>query len=433
MAGQSRPRRGRGSVPPGGDGVYTVAGLSSRIRELLEGELDRVSVRGQVTNLGRPQSGHLYFSLVDEEGGGRGSRFSSPQVPVVVWRSTAARLRFRIENGQKVLVSGRIGVYEPRGTYQVIADRVAPEGTGELQLAFEQLKAKLQGEGLFAPERKRPLPYMPRRIGLVTSPTGAAIRDFLRMLYERHPRAWVRLAPAPVQGSGAGEGIARAIDALQRPEPQVEVVVLTRGGGSLEDLWAFNEESVARALARCTLPTVCAVGHEVDFTIADFVADWRAPTPTAAAECVAPDVQELERSLADRGRRLAAALRAVARAKELELGRALRSRVLREPQTIVERRFEGLDRAVEALENSLYNRLRQCDDALFTLTARLEGLSPLAVLARGYSVVTAEDGTVVRDAALLADGDPIQIRFSRGQARALIANAEATETTRRKS
>ncbi len=416
-----------GSTPQDAGTVYSVREFSGEITALLESHFDTVSVRGEVSNLSRPQSGHLYFSLVDDEQEARSSRSTTAQLSVVAWRSKAARLRFRLEAGMKVIVTGRVSVYEPRGTYQLIADRI-PEGMGELQLAFEQLRDKLEEEGIFDPARKRPLPFFPRRVGLITSPTGAAIRDFLGVVHGRCPGAWVRVIPVRVQGEGAAEEIARAIDRFQTPVPQVDVIVLARGGGSLEDLWAFNEEVVARALFRSKIPTVSAVGHEVDFTIADFAADYRAATPTAAGAHVVPETAELELGLETHRRRLTLALRSLLERRGATLDRLAGSRLFRDPQLLAQERFERVDRAGETLQNSLYNRWRQWNDTAFTLAARLEALSPLSVLARGYSVVTTADGRVVRRASELRQGDRVVMRLAEGRVSAVVETTENERT-----
>ena len=404
--------------------VYTVGEFTREVRAILESQFGRVAVRGEISNFSRPQSGHVYFSLIDDDDSGKVSRFTNAQIPVVMWRSNATKLRFRPESGVKVVVSGRVSVYEPRGTYQLIADRIVPEGIGALQLAFEQLKEKLQTEGLFAAERKRSLPFLPRRIGVITSPTGAALHDFLRIVYQRFPRAWVRLVPVKVQGEGAAREIARAVRLLHVPESQVEVIVLTRGGGSLEDLWAFNEEIVARALSRSLIPTVSAVGHEIDFTIADFVADCRAPTPTAAAEAVVADARDLRLRLESGRRQLIQGLRRTLDKAATQLERATYSTLLRDPQVIVQKRFEHLDRVAVELQNSLYNRLQEWNDKLLVLKTRLEGLSPLSTLGRGYSVTTTPGGKVIRDASQLAEGERIVVRFAAGQVQAVVQDRE---------
>jgi len=330
----------------------------------------------------------------------------------------------------KVIVVGRLATYEARGTYQVVADKVAPDGIGELQLAFDALKAKLAAEGLFDPARKRPLPFLPRRIGLVTSPTGAALRDFLRVLADRYPGASVRISPARVQGEGAAEEIARALAVFEREPGDVEVIVLARGGGSVEDLWAFNEEVVARAIVRASVPVISAVGHEVDVTIADYAADVRAPTPTRAAELVVPDRRELFDRLRNAIPRLDLGIaRALDRHRQAVDSLAA-SRSLQEPQVAFRERFETLERLARDLENHLYNRLRSCHDAVRIEAARLDSLSPLAVLSRGYAVVVASDGRMVRQASELEVGTQVTLRLSRGRAEAQVLVVEPDEPPR---
>ena len=396
--------------------VLSVSDVTTTIRDLLEASFPRIVVRGEVTNLSRPQSGHLYFSLFDDTGGEKVSRLSSAQLPCVVWRSAARRLRALPENGQKVIVSGRIGVYEPRGTYQLIGDRVEPAGLGELQRVFEELKERLHREGLFDAARKRPLPYLPERIGLITSTGGAAIRDVLRVLYRRHPRAWVRIVPVRVQGQGAAEEIARAVSCFQTEGGQVDVIVLARGGGSLEDLWAFNEEPVARALAASRIPTVSAVGHEVDFTISDFVADARAQTPTHAAELLVPDLHELAGSLHMLRRRLYLALENGRSLKATQLSQILKRRPLRDPQAIVQEWFEKCDGLAREMKFHLYKQWGEWEDGLKSCSGRLEALNPLKVTERGYSLTTDLEGRIVRDAADLDLGQRLRIQLARGEA-----------------
>jgi len=405
--------------------VLSVAEVTRSIRELLESSFPRILVRGEITNLSRPQSGHLYFSLVDDTEGSDASRFSSAQLACVIWRSAAARLRTRLENGLKVIVCGRIGVYEPRGTYQLIGESVEPAGLGDLQRLFEELKAKLRKEGLFDPERKRPLPFLPRRIGIVTSPSGAAIQDVLRALYRRQPRICVRIVPVRVQGEGAAEEIAQAVRALQAGGGQVDVILLTRGGGSLEDLWAFNDERLARTVAASAIPTVSAVGHDVDFSISDFVADVRAQTPTKAAELLVPDMEDLLDGLVSLRRRLGLALEAARARREVELQRLARSRYFREPQAIVQELFERCDDLAGDLKIRLYNVRRQWEDAVWSISGRLEALNPFKVLARGYSLTTDSENRIVTDGASLQVGQVLQVRFARGGARVEVLDRDA--------
>ena len=350
------------------------------------------------------------MTLVDDEDGGK-SRISSSQLKVVMWKGQAARLRFEPETGMKVVVTGKVTVYEARGEYQVVADRLEPEGVGELQLAFEQLKRKLEAEGLFDPDRKMELPFFPARIGLVTSRTGAAVRDFLETLDVRNPRARVR------QGEGSAAEVARALELLQGSAAGVDVIVLTRGGGSLEDLWAFNEEVVARAIAESAIPVVSAIGHEVDYTIADFVADYRAATPTAAASAVTPDLREIVSRMDGLRRRLAMGLRSWSQRGEAELAQKMSTRYMLNPQLVVEERFEHLDRGLGELQSLTRGRLDQLGNTLALLGSRLETLNPYGVLKRGYSVVLDADGKTVTGADELSEGDLLRLRLERGEAK----------------
>ncbi len=404
--------------------ILSVAEITATIRDLFEQSFPVVRVQGEVSNLSRPQSGHLYFSLLEEQGPrAAGARLGSAQLACVVWRSDAARLRVRPQNGMRIVVTGRLGVYAARGTYQLIAQRLQPVGVGELQRLFEELKERLRGEGLFDAERKRPLPFRPRCIGLVTSPRGAAIQDFLRLVYRRNPLAWVRVIPVRVQGDGAANEIAAALRLLEK-ERDVEVIVLTRGGGSLEDLWAFNEEKVARAIAACRVPTIAAVGHEVDFSIADFVADARAQTPTHASELVVPDTALLRERLEAVRSRLARGAETMIQSALERCSGLSRRRLFQEPQALIQERFERCDQSSGELKNRLYNRARQWDDGLNALAGRLAALSPLNVLERGYAVVTDESGRVLHEARQVRKDQRLQIRLARGS---IVARAEDGE------
>ena len=347
--------------------VLTVTELTTQIKGLLEGRFVRVAVGGEISNCRRQSSGHLYFTLKD----------AGACLGAVLWRQSASRLRFEPVDGLEVVCHGRLELYAPHGKYQLIAERMEPLGAGALALAFEQLKGKLEREGLFDPARKRPLPFLPRQIGVVTSPTGAALRDFLRVLHGRFPSLCVLVAPAKVQGEGAAAEIAAGIDRLSSGGG-VDVIVVTRGGGSTEDLWAFNEEVVARAIARSRVPVVSAVGHEIDFTIADFVADWRAPTPTAAAEILAPVRTELLASAALLARRLERGLIAGVQQRRERLLR-LRFRLGDPRGGLTDRRLHlsDLEERLQAARRSVLERRRE---ALRGLRARLEAASPRADL-----------------------------------------------------
>lgn len=423
-----RPLPGDASAPARGLSVLSVSELTRGIRTLLEEAYPGVRVHGEISNVSRPQSGHVYFTLLDDGGGS--TRLTSAQIPCVLWRGVALREGRRIENGQRVVLAGRIGVYEPRGTYQLIVESVEPVGLGDLQRRFEELKGRLRAEGLFAPERKRPLPFLPRRIGIVTSPTGAAVRDVLRVIYLRQPEAWVRVAPVRVQGEGAAEEIARAIETLGEGGGQVDVIILTRGGGSLEDLWAFNEERVARALARSSVPTISAVGHEVDFSISDFVADVRAQTPTQAAELVVPRKSEMLEDLRGFERRLQRAALAQLEARRSFLDRIASRRILREPGVVVDRLLERCDDLGARLGRRGRELLGIRRERLAALAGRLEALGPLKVLARGYAVVRRREvevgppGAIVHDAASLSMGQVVELQFHRGTAAARVLSVD---------
>jgi exodeoxyribonuclease VII large subunit len=439
--------------------ALTVSELTERIQGVLETEFVDVWVEGEISNLKLAASGHWYFSLKDEQA----------QIRAVVWKTDARLIRFRPKDGMKVLARGAVRVYAPRGEYQVSVQVLEPLGKGSLQQAFEELKDRLEKEGLFDPARKRTLPMLPRRIGVVTSPTGAVLRDILRVLRSRYADLEVLVYPALVQGEGAAAEIAQGIRALNRIGG-LDVIVLARGGGTLEDLWAFNEEAVARAIAASRVPTISAVGHETDFTIADFVADLRAPTPSAAAERVVRAKEELQARVAALEERREAALRLrlarvrarVEAAAAHRVFAAERGRLRAKAQYVDElgRRAEtGLARGLERgrehsrrlrerLEAFRFDRqvaarrerlLRQSDrlDALFRkgaerrraalsrLAASLDGLSPLAVLGRGYALVWDEAARrLLRDATEVEPGQGLRIRLHRGALRATVISRE---------
>ena len=377
--------------------VYTVGELTREIRDLLEESFGYLWLTGEVSNLSRPRSGHLYFSLKDKEA----------QIQAVIWRSTASQLPFSLEDGLEILVYGRLTVYPGRGIYQILPEIVELKGIGPLELAFRKLKEKLEKEGLFAKERKRPIPTLPRRIGIVTSPTGAAIRDMLKTIYSRFPYVQVVLAPVRVQGEGAAEEIAQAVRDLNH-YGQVDVIIVGRGGGSLEDLWAFNEEVVARAIFASSIPVISAVGHEVDISISDLVADLRAPTPTAAGEMVVPRYEEITHRLKQLSHRLERAVLTSLEQKKDILERWRKSHALAHPQEILLKWAEKLDHLATRLELPMEKqiqewkeKLNQLSQRLFrspllaleklrgklaTLSAKVEGQSPLEILKRGYAI-----------------------------------------------
>jgi exodeoxyribonuclease VII large subunit len=391
---------------PDGVKICTVSELTGQIKSLLEGEFASVWVSGEVSNLSRPRSGHLYFSLKDAQS----------QLRSVIWRGIALRLRFDLKDGLEVFTRGRVTVYEPRGEYQFIIEEIQPKGLGALELALRQLREKLFVKGYFDPKRKKRLPRIPRRIALVTSPTGAAVRDMLEILGRRWPAAEVWVCPVAVQGEGAAPDIAAMIRRLYALTPSVDVMIVGRGGGSLEDLWPFNEEVVAQAIFESKIPVVSAVGHEVDLTISDLVADRRALTPSEGAEIVVPNREEMLEQL----------FGAETRLKELLLYRLDASR--QRWQTLAERRAFRLplervheserrvDDWADRLHRAALRRVQHGRQQVEALAGQLESLSPLNVLARGYSLTRRENDTrLVKNADQVQVGDRIVTQLEQGR------------------
>jgi exodeoxyribonuclease VII large subunit len=386
--------------------VLTVSELTLQIKELLESTFPAVWVVGEVCDLSRPQSGHCYLTLKD----------ARAQIPAILWRSTASRVRFELRDGLEVLCRGHLDVYAPRGRYQLIVDRIEPKGIGALELAFRQLHEKLAREGLFDPARKRPLPRFVRRVAVVTSPTGAAIRDFLEVLRRRWAGIEVLVVPVRVQGEGAGEEIAAAIGLLNRAAVPIDCLAVIRGGGSLEDLWAFNEEIVVRAIAASRIPVVSGVGHEIDVTLADLAADVRALTPSEAAERIAPAAEEVALLLRQVHQRMAGAIRARLESARTRWEALAGHRLFRRPLERVRDLARRLDELESRALRAASARLARGRDRFEAAAARLESLSPLAVLGRGYSVTLRQtDGRLIRDAADLEPGQLLRTRFARGQ------------------
>jgi exodeoxyribonuclease VII large subunit len=434
--------------------VWTVRDLVAAVRTELEREHADAWVEGEISNFRAQPSGHLYFTLKDD----------SSQIRVVMFKTQARLLRFRPADGMMVVVRGRVTVYESRGELQILAEYVEPKGAGALQIAFEQLKAKLEAEGLFAEARKRPIPSLPRRIGIVTSPQAAALRDMLHVLERRHQGANVLIFPAQVQGDAAAAEVAAGIRYFNKAK-SVDVIVIARGGGSAEDLAAFNNETLARVVAASTIPVISAIGHETDFTIIDFVADLRAPTPSAAAEMVIrsrQEIDDLSEGLRERLRRAVRYRLLMARQSLTEraqhgafarmmdgLGRRQQKlddllyrleknlrQILQEHERRLERaaaavrhydvrRILGgirreLDSRTSALAGAYRNFLLQREGRLATLSGRLEALSPLAILDRGYALVFDASGNLLKDAAQVNAGDEIKARLAKGEIRATV-------------
>jgi exodeoxyribonuclease VII large subunit len=400
------------AAPP----ALSVSELTALIKDLLEGGFSSLWVSGEISNFSRPQSGHCYFTLKDD----------LAQIRAVMWRGTASKLKFALVDGLEVLCRGHLDVYAPRGSYQLVVDELQPKGVGALELALRKLREKLAAEGLFDPARKRGLPVFPKRIAFVTSPTGAAVRDFLEVLRRRWRGVDVLIIPARVQGDGAAAEIVAGIRAANRLQPAPDVLVVGRGGGSLEDLWSFNEESVVRAIAASRIPTVSAVGHEIDVTLADLAADVRALTPSEAAERVVPAADELTARLRHHRERLRiASLRRLTLARS-QLESLASQRPFRRPFDIIHDRSRRLDelslRGAAGLRGLLHDRQRR----FANLAGKLQSLSPLAVLERGYTITQdAMTGKVIRSTAQLHSGQSINTRFSDGNA---TSRVEAIET-----
>ncbi len=437
--------------------VLTVSELTTRVRHTLEQEFSDVWVEGEVSTLRLPSSGHIYFTLKD----------NNAQIRAVLFRNVAHLLRFALQDGLLVIVRGRVSVYEPRGDYQVILEYLEPKGIGALQLAFEQLKEKLEKEGLFDSSRKKPLPFLPKRVGLVTSLSGAALHDMMTVLRRRCPVIHILIHPVPVQGEGAADHIAEAIYILNK-RGLVDVMIVGRGGGSWEDLWCFNEEVVVRAIAESSIPIVSAVGHEIDFTLTDFAADYRAPTPSVAAEAVSPVLEELIGKVLEKRSRLVGSMRSQLTFLKREIHRS--SQRVPSPGAWVQRRMQRLDEVehrlcmvmnvstrflrssffslmgnlnlhspqkriqqIRVLVPQLQRRLHQ--ELPKTLTMRrqqfqklaglLESLNPLAVLTRGYSILeTYPGGQIIRSVREVESGEQVRSRLADGNVLSTIKKVE---------
>jgi len=436
--------------------IYSVTRLNREVRAVLEGSFPPIRVQGEISNLARPSSGHMYFSLKDR----------NSQVRCAMFKNSNRHLKFTPENGMEVLVRAQVSLYEGRGEFQLIIEDMEPAGEGALQKAFEELKQRLFEEGLFNEEHKIPVPDFPKNIGVITSPTGAALRDILTVLRRRYPAAGVVIYPVPVQGAGAGAVIAQTLEIADN-RAEVDVLILARGGGSLEDLWSFNEEIVARAVFRTNIPVVCGVGHEIDFTIADFVADKRAPTPSAAAEIVSPDQRELLAFVSMRRNRIITHMNRVIGNTRQSL-QQLEKR-LPHPARLLQTISQRVDDLSLHVQRGMRNLLAEKRSHLLRLSAEvnrfnphqwlrlyvekqqylgdqlrqqmaqiiykkrtnldrlvhgLHTVSPLATLDRGYAIVMREDGSIVRNAAVLAPGNVINTRVAQGSIQSKVTKIE---------
>lgn len=394
--------------------AVSVSELNHQLKAVVEGTFPLLWVAGEVSDVAKPRSGHIYFTLKDDDS----------QIRAVLWRSVASRLRFEIENGQSLLCYGGLEIYTVRGTYQIVVRKAQPQGVGALQIAYEKLKARLHAEGLFSADRKQPLPRHPKRIGVITSPSGAAVHDFLVAARDRMVGTEVFVIPAQVQGSGAAETIRRGLQAAAMIRPKLDVVVVTRGGGSLEDLWCFNEEPVVRAIADCPVPTVSAVGHEIDVTLADLAADVRALTPTDAAIRVFADRDAIVQKVADLTRRLNRVM-----GYEIERRRyaleALESRsVIAKPMELVHLRSRLVDEYDQRAKQAIERRLQSSKSDVATLAATLSALSPLKTLSRGYSVTTDADGNVITNSSALETGRQVTTRLAKGEFTSIVQDID---------
>jgi len=397
--------------------ALSVTQLTARLKGLIEQEFGSVWVAGEISNFSRPQSGHCYFTLKDD----------NAQLRAVIWRGTASRLKADVHDGLEVVCRGRLDVYPPRGSYQLVIDQLQPQGIGALELALRRLREKLGKEGLFDADRKRPLPTFPRRIGVVTSPTGAAIRDFLEVLRRRWRGMEVFIFPVHVQGDGAAEEIATAIRQANRLQPALDVLVVGRGGGSLEDLWAFNEEPVIRALSASRVPTVSAVGHEIDITLADLAADVRALTPSEAAERVVPSSQEVTEVMQNLHTRLQNALSGRASTLRSRLDSLASRPVLARPLDSVNVKSRRVDELAARLHSVAKLSIREQQGRLAALSGKLETLSPLGVLGRGYSLTHDKNtGRLLTAAKQLSKGQRIVTQLGTGSAVSIVDEIHKT-------
>lgn len=402
----------------------SVSELTNSIRIALESRFAAVWVEGEISNFKAHSSGHWYFTLKDQ----------NAQIRAKCFRSTNTRIRFRPTDGLHVRARGKLSLYAPRGEYELVVEALDPVGAGALRIAFEQLRDRLNAEGLFAKELKRPLPVFPRRVGIVTSPTGAAIRDILNVISRRTRTVHVLFSPAKVQGDLAGPDIARAIRFINlyheralregRTDDLVDVLIVGRGGGSTEDLWAFNQEEVARAIRKSAIPVISAVGHETDFTIADFVADFRAPTPSAAAEIVAAREDQICSSLDNLGRQLVRLTKYQIVHLRSHVQKQALSHAFDEVKARLVRARRRYENASSACEAALDTQIQQGRERLGLAAASLDALSPLGVLQRGYAIAQDASGKLVRDAAAVNAGDEVSVRLARGRLNTRVVTTE---------
>ena len=401
---------------PDAPAVLTVTELTHNIKARLESAYTRIWVTGEISNFIHHSSGHMYFSIKD----------AGAQLSVAMFRNQNRQLMFQPANGMQVLALGNISVYPPRGQYQLIVEQLMPSGAGDLHLAFEALKQKLAAEGLFSEAHKKPLPRFPERIGVVTSATGAAIRDMIHVITRRYPLAEILLYNAKVQGEGAGDNIAAGINHFNAHQ-LCDVLIVGRGGGSIEDLWPFNEEVVARAIYASRIPVISAVGHEIDVTISDLVADLRAPTPSAAAELVVPDQTAIRQTLINMTQQLPRVMTKRVTGMRSHLEGLLRSYALRRPQLLVQARQQYVDQLNDSLQRALLQRQRSARQHLDHLHEKLALLDPLNVLGRGYAIVQRDDDQILKSTNTLQPNQSVHVTLQHGKFDAKVTHIHGNE------
>jgi len=390
--------------------AITVTDLNKYIKDKVAGDeyLNNVLVKGEISNFKHHYTGHMYFTLKDE----------TSLIKCIMFKTYTSNLKFVPKDGMKVMIFGTVSVFERDGVYQIYCKAMQDDGMGNLYTAYEELKAKLDQEGLFDLSKKKSIPFMPKKIGVLTSQTGSVIRDIINVSTRRNPNVNLRLLPVPVQGEGAGIKIARAIK-LMNEKKLADVIILARGGGSLEDLWPFNEEVVARAIHESELPVISAVGHETDFTIADFVADLRAPTPSAAAELAVPDIEEVKRKLDNMNHRYKLALRKKVEFMRLRFEKCMQSRVFKDPFQKINEQYMQIDMLVKSMANQVTNQLNINKTKAVKLISKLDTLSPLKTLTRGYCIAQVQN-KVIKTADQLKQNDEVKLKFIDGERSAVI-------------
>ena len=401
--------------------ILSVTQINEYIRALLSQDdvLQMIMVRGEISNLTIHRSGHIYFTLKDE----------TSVLKAVMFRSSAQRIRFALKEGMSVIVYGRISLYTPSGQYQLYAEDIQPDGIGALYVAYEQIKERLQKEGLFDPNRKKQIPKMPSTVGIITSPTGAAIHDMINVMGRRFPLAKLLLFPALVQGETAHKSLISGIEYFNRVKT-VDVIIIGRGGGSMEDLWAFNSVDLAYAISKSEIPVISAVGHESDFTICDFVSDLRAPTPSAAAELAVPNTLTIKNELSMRFSTIEKYVLSQIALYRKQINQLASSRVLTSKEDLLNEYKLKISQQSDALDMGMINLIKTKSNSLAILSAKLNAISPLNTLSRGYSIVLDQHGKSVTSITGLSVGDPIEITFSNGRATANIERIYKTEDTK---